>query len=86
MSYLIFITWFRNNSLVVNPDKFQVMFLGVKGKHNLCVDINGTEIKSSKNVRLLGVTIDSKLNFDSQIYDINLSINSLTRPIFVRCV
>ena len=37
---------FRNNSLVVNPDKFQVMFLGVKGKHNLCVDINGTAIKS----------------------------------------
>ena len=59
------ITWYRNNSLVVNPDKFQLMFLGVKGKHNLCVDINGTEIKSSKNVKLLGVIIDSKLNFDS---------------------
>ena len=41
------ITWFQNNSLVVNPDKFQVMFLGVKGT------INGTEIKSSKDVKLL---------------------------------
>ena len=75
------ITWFRNNSLVVNPDKFQVMFLGVKGKHNLCVDINETEIKSSKNVKLLGVKIDSKLNFDSHVKNICKKANQKSRAL-----
>ena len=75
------ITWFRNNSLVVNPDKFQVMFLGVKGKHNLCVDINGTEIKSSKDVKLLGVTIDSKLHFDSHVKNICKKANQKSRAL-----
>ena len=57
------------------------MFLGVKGKHNLCVDIKSTEMKPSKDVNLLGVTIDSKLNFDSHIKNICKTANQKSRAL-----
>ena len=66
----ITIQWFRDNEMVVNPDKFQVMFLG-------CTDeeiqpfmpfmIDGYAIPPSLLVKLLGVTIDHKLTFSPHI-------------------
>ena len=38
--------WFIDNSLVANPAKFQLMFLGVKNIENLSIDIYGNEINS----------------------------------------
>ena len=57
--------WCKINSMVVNASKFQVVFLGIKVKHNLCLDIEGSCVKSSNEVKLLGVIIDSMLNFNS---------------------
>ena len=57
--------WFDSNFMVANPTKFQVMFLGLKKNQNLVLEINGEAITASKEVKLLGVTIDSKLNFKS---------------------
>ena len=62
--------WFKNNSLVANPSKFQLMFLGVKNVHNISINIFGNEIKSQTEVELLGVTIDNKLSFSSHIKNI----------------
>ena len=59
--------WFRNNSLLANPSKFQLMFLGLQGKHNLCIEIDGMIVKEGKTVKLLGLTIDSKLTFRPHI-------------------
>ena len=39
------ITWFKNNLFVINPHKFQVIVLGTQSRTNLCVSINGNEIK-----------------------------------------
>ena len=44
-----------------NPDKFQFMILGSKGWHTLQIGDATTKLVSS--VTLLGITIDSKLNF-----------------------
>ena len=59
--------WLKLNSMVANPSKFQVIFLGIKEKSNLCIDIYGLSVKSGKEVKLLGVTIDHDLNFKSRI-------------------
>ena len=70
--------WFK-----LNPSKFQVIFLGTKGKSNLCIEIDGSSIKSNKEVKLLGVTIDKDLNFNSHVRifcrQANQKINALLR-------
>ena len=43
------------------------MFLGLKKNQNLFSEINCEAITSSKDVKLLGVTIDSKLNVKSPV-------------------
>ena len=51
-----------------NASKFQLMFLGKKqGQHKLCLYINGQIIRTTTSVKLLGITIDDKLNFDKHI-------------------
>ena len=59
--------WFHINSLVPNPNKFQMMFLGTKSKINLCLEINGNKCISSDKVKLLGITIDWKLHFNNHV-------------------
>ena len=75
--------WFKLNSMVVNPSKFQVIFLGTKGKSNRCIEIDGSSIKSNKEVKLLGVTIDKDLNFHSHVRILcrqaNQKLNALLR-------
>ena len=57
--------WFDSNSIVAKPSKFQVMFLGLKKDQYLALEINGDVITNSREVKLLGVTLDSQLNFKS---------------------
>ena len=51
-----------------NPDKFQDIAVGKRtfGKH-LVLKISDSEIKCEEVVKLLGVDIDYKLNFDQHI-------------------
>ena len=66
----IAIDWYKNNDMVANPDKFQLMFIGLKDDTKLCIDINGIVVKMTDDVKLLGVTIDSKLNFNQYVQSI----------------
>ena len=60
--------WFAYNSMKANPDKFQFIIQGNTGSHTLKIgDIN---IKSVSYITLLGITIDSKLNFKEYINNI----------------
>ena len=59
--------WFESNHVVANPAKFQVVFLGFKKSQNLLLEIKGEVIPTSNVVKLLGVIINSKLNFKSHI-------------------
>ena len=58
--------WFVYNSMKANPDKFQFIILGNTGSHTLKIG----DIKSASSVTLLGITIDSKLNFKEHINNI----------------
>ena len=70
--------------MIVNPDKFQAMLLEKRNENNQsCLKINNQTIKTTNCVKLLGITIDSKLNFDSHISDLyekaSMQLNALNR-------
>ena len=71
--------------MIVNPDKFQVILLDKRGSDNTNIELKtGTEkIKSTSSVKLLGVHIDDKLNFNHHINKLCKSagtqVNTLTR-------
>ena len=58
----IAVEWFKHDGLMTNPEKFQSMTLGNTDQDILFV-VNGTHIKKSDDIDLLGVNIDSKLTF-----------------------
>jgi len=65
------IRWFQNNKMIVNASKFQAIILTKKKEHitnNLI--INNEVIESKLMVELLGISIDDKLNFNTQISNI----------------
>ena len=63
------INWLHNNNIIVNPEKFQVIFLDKRGfdNTNIEVKIGNKEIKSTLSVNFLGVHIYHKLNFNYHI-------------------
>ena len=78
------VEWFNQNKMIVNPDKFQAMLLEKRSENNQsCLKINNQTIKTTNCVKLLGITIDSKLNFDSHISDLykkaSMQLNALNR-------
>ena len=68
----IAINWFKNNHMIVNPGKFQaIIFDKHKGNHtNRTINISQKEIKAVAEVKLLGIEIDDKLNFNHHISNI----------------
>ena len=68
--------WFKLNKMVANPGKFQLIFFGIKEDHDLSIEINGDVIKMSDAVKLLGVTIDSKLRFNEHVKSICQKTNN----------
>ena len=61
--------------MVENPSKFQVMFLGLKKDQHLAMEINGDVITNPREVALLGVTLDSQLNFKSHATALSVKAN-----------
>ena len=51
--------------MVANPSKFQVMLLGLKKDRHLALEINGDVVTNTREVKLLGATLDSQLNCTS---------------------
>ena len=58
----IALNWFKDNQMMANPGKFQFTILS-KNTINQSTVINNKTIESSKSAKLLGLTIDNKLNF-----------------------
>ena len=63
------IRWLKENKMIANPDKFHSIILTKDRNSNsgLEVKIANKIIKTETNVKLLGITIDSSLNFNSHI-------------------
>ena len=63
------VNWFRNNNVIVDPDKFQSI-LPRKSTKKLIQEkpqINSNETEYENSVTLLGITIDNRLSFDNHI-------------------
>ena len=63
------VNWFRNNNMIVNPDKFQLMLLQKYTKKVIQekLQINNNEIESENLVTLLGIVIENWLSFDDHL-------------------
>ena len=62
---------FRTNKMIVNPDKFQSMIIASKKDLSKSVlNINGVELTMESSVKLLGIEIDNKLNFEKKTFPI----------------
>ena len=80
----IVLNWFKVNSMVANPDNFQIMFLGSKTDNSkITFAIENKQIKCKRDVKLLEITIDEKLTFTKHIANIcslaNNRLRALTR-------
>ena len=63
------LAWFKCNSLVANPEKFQLIFPGtVNCTHSITVGTN--IIMCSNVVKLLGINIDCQLTFYPHIKEV----------------
>ena len=64
------ITWFSDNFMKVNPEKFQVMLMKPSfftTEMPTTFNINNVCLKTQNSVKLLGITIDERLKFDEQV-------------------
>ena len=77
------IGWFEHNYMDANPSKFQGIILGKDVPQSMTLSAQGHDIPLSNHLKVLGVTLDQKLNFDMHIDSICLSasrqINALKR-------
>ena len=65
------ISWFSSNKMQANPEKFQAIAIGNKThKENITFNLDGNNIKCDDEVKLLGVTLDFKLDFNTHISNI----------------
>ena len=63
------IEWMKDNDMIASPDKFKAFVL-TNTDHNTAgirLEFGGKTILSSNEIDLLGITIDTKLSFDSHI-------------------
>ena len=59
--------WFKDNRMVANPKKFQVMFLGLKQHQEFFLEIENKSIDVTRSVKLLGISVDDELKFDKHV-------------------
>ena len=63
--------WYEENLLQVNIKKYQSMVLGERnGTVEMNMQIGGVKIEQSHSIKLLGVNIDSDLNFSNHIREV----------------
>ena len=66
--FTILSKWFYNNFVVLNPDKCPFMLLGVDDELQTNLVCGNETLKNSKLAKVLGVTINNKVNFASIKY------------------
>ena len=72
--------WFSHNWLALNPSKSEALLLGTSQRLKMLstlssVNISGTTVPLTTQIKLLGVTLDQSLSFDSHIM-------ALSKPCF----
>ena len=64
------LSWFTENYMSANPDKFHAIVLGMKNPETINFAVGNVTINPSRSVKLLGIEIDPKLNFDTHVHEI----------------
>ena len=62
--------WFYENFMVLNPEKSHFMCIGQKIDDAETLNFNNFVIKNSKEVEILGITLDRNMNFHTHIKNI----------------
>ena len=79
------INWFKNNEMIVNPDKFQAIIINKNRNmdNEYSLNIGDSTITSAKSVTLLGIEIDNKLSFEDHVSYLcrkaNNQLNAISR-------
>ena len=64
------INWLKANYMITNPKRFQAMLVS-KRKNTITADltisVNDVDMRPNNSVKLLGITLDNKLNFEKHI-------------------
>ena len=63
------IAWFTLNLMLASHEKFQAIFINCV-ENDIEIEIDGLKLSSEDHVKLLGVNLDSKLNFEIHIQQI----------------
>ena len=81
--FTIFSQWLYNNFMVLKPDKYSFMLLGVYDELQTNLVCGNETLKNSKREKLLVVTLDNKVNFKTHLLNITknaiIKFNALTR-------
>ena len=64
------IQWLKDNEMVANPLKFQLMFFSIYKNIEKNMSFDRKTIKSSDTVELFGITLDKNVNFKRHIQNI----------------
>ena len=67
--------WFRNNSLVTNPENFQILLLSPKAKiiEKFTISNDGNTLCNTQTVKLLGIPKDCNLTFKNHFTNLCIS-------------
>ena len=68
--------WFRENSMRANPERYQAIVLGNTGSQDVTIKCGTTEIPTTDEIELLGVTLDRNLKFYEHISTICRKVSS----------
>ena len=65
------LTWYKDNYLMVNPNKFQFMKIKPRNdKEQATMSVNSQNIKSTDDIKILGVNFDEHLVFTKHISEL----------------
>ena len=97
--FIILHQWFHENNMTLNPGRCHYMVIGSRDlSHDIM--LNNSKITSSNEEKLLGIFLDSKVNFESHIASLfrktgekinalvrlkNLLLNSVIKSQFTYC-
>ena len=79
------INWPKANRMIANPKKFQAILVSKRKSTilgDLTISINKVDIKPKNSVKLLGITVDNKLNFEKHISSIRKSTSCQLNALF----
>ena len=71
----LLLDWFAKNGMMANPEKFQIMFLGLSDQRCLRLNIGGKKLPATHTVKLLGIQIDNKLKLNKHIHELCVKVN-----------